>query len=242
MSFNSDHSVEKRLGRSAFLFLMIFILCSPSTYPAGLNNGPKQVTIEAKIIYLSDVQRDFKADFGFAITPMQDGSTKLEVSSMARGQGSDFRKWIPQNPTLITIDKDRILPSLTEKIYLQKPSVMTKTGAATILFAALGSQYVGYASQAEASPGKVCPVTGQVESSGEPVKHTGASEAIDRVGMAAGLGLLSSQAKGELEGQKSTFILKDIPLTGLNFRTEVLNKEKNNLVIIIKPVLIKFEN
>ena len=106
---------------------------------------------------------------------------------------------------------------------------------ALILFAALGSQYVGYAARAEATPGQVCPVTGQIEYSSDE-KNTGVHEVIDRTGMAAGLGLLSGQAKGELEGQKSTFILKDHPGLGLEFRTEVRNKDKNSIVIVVVPI------
>lgn len=203
---------------------------------ASNQTAAKQVVIESRIVYVNHKDRDFGIDFGIAVNPAPEGGAKIEVSAMARGQGADFRRWIPQHAELILPDKQRITPISTEKTYFQKPSAIS--GVAPILFAALGSQYVGYAEQAEATPGQVCPVTGQVErSSGE--KHTGVPEVIDRTGMAAELGLLSSQAKGELEGQKSTFMLKDLPALGLEFRTEVRNKEKNSLVIVVVPVILK---
>lgn len=231
---NSD---KKILVQILFLAVMAGLFSYEKACALTLNQaGSEQVVVESRIVYVNHKDRDFGIDFGIAVNPTPEGGAKIEVSAMARGQGADFRRWIPQHAELILPDKQRITPISTEKTYFQKPSAVS--GVVPILFAALGSQYVGNAAQAEARPGQVCPVTGQVErSSGE--KHTGVPEAIYRVGMAAGLGLLSSQAKGELEGQKSTFILKDLPLMGLEFRTEVRNTDKNNLVIVVVPVILK---
>ncbi len=230
--------------------------------PAQAETAAQQVAIEPKLVEVSDTNakdlgvsyliyqnlegRDAKGEFAFVVTPQPENKTKIEVTSLVYGQGAEFRRWVPKNPQL-TVQPEagangnvmmKLLPVSTEKIYVTKPSAAAPI--APILFGILGSQYEGPGASAAASPGKVCPVTGQPVSGGEGERGDTA-KAIDKAGMAAGMALLTSQAKGQLEGQKIVF-LSDLPITGFLFKTEAANKDKNNLIILTTPKIININD
>ncbi|MDP3789550.1 MAG: hypothetical protein Q8R48_04025, partial [Candidatus Omnitrophota bacterium] len=125
----------------------------------------------------------------------------IDVSVIATGKGADFRKWEVTDLRL-NIDGERVKAEEVQKFYAMKQSIFQ--GAAAAVFTAIGSQYTRYADQA--GSGEVCPVTGEKIASGKE-KVGGAAGAIDKAGMAAGMGLLTSQAKGEMTGYKTGFKL-----------------------------------
>ncbi len=152
-----------------------------------------------QILYDAVRQGDTVSDIGCVLKETGDGKTLLEVSILTKGQGANFRRWMPDRPYVLA-DSERITPIKTEKFYASKQSLAH--GVAPIVFAAIGSQYVGHAGRAASSPGTPCPVGPHASTIEE---HHGTAEAIDRVGMAAGLGLLSAQAQGEITGLKTTY-------------------------------------
>lgn len=208
----------------------------------ALDREPKQVAIETKIVEASRLpesvvffvpleHRDAKAELAIAVSRLPDNKTKIEVSSLVTGGGADFRRWEPNNPHLLLLEpKATLLPEIVEKIQVAKPSAASP--AAPFLFAALGSQYEGAGAHATASPGTPCSSGG---ASGE--RSSGVHNAIDRAGMAAGLGLLTSQAKGQITGQRSVF-LTDVPVLKFMFKTEAKLKEKNQLIVFTTPTLV----
>ena len=204
--------------------------------------APPQVQIESKIVYVTKTERDFGVDFGFVITPLPDGTTRLEVSALARGKGANFRNWVPESPVLILPDKQTLTPVESAPMYVAKKSIVSSV--APILFAAIGTQYEPYAERAASSPGTPCSTGGSHENDNDP--RSDGAVIIDKAGMTAGLGLLTAQAKGELEGQRSTFIvparsgvpvLGELPLIGTLFRTKVRNDKERELVIVITPII-----
>jgi hypothetical protein len=146
-----------------------------------------------------DVDRT-TVDTGIHYQDTEGGGMNIDTSTLATGRGTDFRKWKVTDATLV-VDGENIRPSGKENFYVPKESAFRKT--ATTVFIALGSQYKGYTDKAQS--GEVCPVTGKPKTDTESRGHT--EEAIDRAGMALGLGLLLSQAKGEITGQKCHFRL-----------------------------------
>ncbi|GEM_PF-3629758 len=155
--------------------------------------------------------------------------TLLGVSLITPGQGANFRLWIPEKAVLF-IDKDRILPCDQSKIYVPKPSVAKDIGV--VVLVALGTQYEKDAHEASDSPGTPCSSkTGDKESSGT-------KKAIDKMGMAAGLGLLGAQAKGELTGLKATFNVTGLEggLKDAKVRVTVANAAMHKTVDVDIPV------
>jgi len=126
----------------------------------------------------------------------------VTTASVATGRGSDFRKWNIDKVRL-ELDGETIKPQKEENFYIEKESYYR--GAAAAAFAAIGSQYSRYADEAQS--GEVCPVTGQKKESSEQ-KNT-IRDGIDRTGMAAGMGLLASQARGSISAKKSIFKLNE---------------------------------
>lgn len=128
----------------------------------------------------------------------------VEIAVLATGKGTDFRKWGILD-TKLNIDGQVVKPVETEKFYSKKESIFR--APATVVFAAIGTQYERYASSC--TQGEVCPVTGQAATQQVSQKTGPVAGAIDKAGMAAGMGLLTSQAKGEITGMKSTFMLNN---------------------------------
>lgn len=155
--------------------------------------GKPTDTIQYKQIKVNDVT----SDTGVLIKDTA-GGTEVGISSLPTGKGSNFRKW-KVDKIALDLDGERLKPVKCDNFYVAKESIFK--GAATAVFAALGAQYTG-----KAESGEVCPVTGE-RKAGSDVKEGGVSEGINRAGMAAGLGLLASQAKGQITGSKCTFEL-----------------------------------
>ncbi len=124
----------------------------------------------------------------------------VTAATVVTGKGADFRKW-KVDDVRMNLDGEVIKPDKEEDFYIEKDSYYR--GAATVTFAAIGSQYKRHADKAQS--GGVCPVTGQKKevSDRKDTIHDG----IDRAGMAAGMGLLASQARGSIPAKKVTFKL-----------------------------------
>lgn len=190
--------------------VLVLMQGSPSR---ALDARSNQVKIESQVVevitedllYNTVKGRDSMADIAMLIKKLPDRSTVVEASIVSYGRGADFRRIETQRPILMA-DLDRIQPLDIEKIYVQKSSVAAPI--APLLFGIIGSQYEGPGARAASTPGQVCPVTGQQTSDGG---HSGGrgdiARSIDKAGMAAGMGLLTSQAKGDLEGIKIRWVL-----------------------------------
>lgn len=223
--------MQNIIRRTASAVLLALFLTSPSL---ALGKPEPQVQVEARIMYVTNKARDFGIEWAIVATPKEGGKTQYEVSTVAKGQGADFRKWIPQSTELIPVGGGKPeLPAIETKIYIEKTGKLQML--AVPLFAALGSQYVGRAGDAASHPGTPC------SAGSDEGEHKGIHEGVDRVGMAAGMGLLASQAKGQMEGRKYTF-LSDIPLSNALFRTRVQNKDKHELIVIVTPKVITTED
>lgn len=127
----------------------------------------------------------------------------IEVSAIATGKGIDFRTWEVTDIKL-SLEGNVIRSVKSEKFYFTKQSFFQ--GAAPLVFAAIGAQYKQYAYKAQS--GEVCPVTGETKVT--RVERGSIAKGIDKAGMAAGLGLLASQAKGEITGLKCIFGLDKV--------------------------------
>lgn len=155
---------------------------------------------------------------------------ELKVAAVATGKGADFRKW-----EVIDIKLDAggevVRPSSSEKGWGGEESFFRLPAA--FIFTAIGTQYERYGS--ECSSGKTCSVTGQTAGGDAHPGYKGsAARAIDKAGMAAGMGLLTSQAKGEIPILKCSFLLdRDLIakfLEGkLKVRLNIENKHKNDI-------------
>lgn len=153
---------------------------------------------------------------------------EMTVAASATGKGADFRDWNVDSIKLY-IDGVAVMPDTTEKFYITKQSMFRLPAA--FMFAYIGSQYEqnaqGYKS------GEVCPVTGQqktAERTGPERSDFG--KTIDKAGMAAGMGLLTAQAKGEISALKCKFVVKvedAAKLDGADDKIKVVieNKEKH---------------
>ena len=105
----------------------------------------------------------------------------VEVSALATGKGATFRQWDVTDIKL-NIDGQAIYPSQTDKFYTKQESIFRWPAA--VVFAALG-----------------------VMNEGPHDNRSDLALGIDKAGMAVGMGLLVSQAKGELTGLKCKFVL-----------------------------------
>lgn len=223
-----------------------------ATNTHALDQAPKQVLIESKLVYVTHKDRDFSVEMAFVMTPLNETSTQVDATAIAFGQGSQYRRWTIESPSILTPDKSIIKPDTLTKIYVPKPSAAAPV--APLLFAAIGTQYEAYGDQAAASPGTTCTAGGS--GSSHATKERGnLAGAIDRAGMAAGMGLLTSQAKGELEGVRASFIvpsqntinqsgvpvLGQIPLIDHLFRAKARNRDKNQLIVFVTPITVMGE-
>jgi len=159
-----------------------------SEFPEGIQHKDLQLDDQVKL------------DSGVHYQDTQDGGMNIDTTSLATGKGPDFRKWEVTDTTIL-IDGEKVKPVEKDKFYVPKESAMRNVAVA--VFVGLGSQYGDCAEEAES--GEVCPVTGEPMSEG--ATRSGMDRAIDKAGMTAGLGLLASQAKGQIPGQKCLFKL-----------------------------------
>lgn len=107
----------------------------------------------------------------------------VDVAALSTGKGAQFRHWQPEDIVLVA-EGERIKPCDEDPFYVPKESVAKD--AATAVFVGLGS----------------------ADSSGECHEGGGkgkTARAIDRAGMAAGLGLLTSQSRGDITGLRARF-------------------------------------
>lgn len=165
------------------------------------------------------------------------GQTILEVSMLSTGQGSEFRSWEPERPVLM-IGKEQVRPCSQEKYYVERRSI--GKNAAVAIFTAIGAQYEDVAHEASGAEGKVCPITGKkLEGEGQEVEKSALSKGIDRVGMAAGLGLITSQAKGQITGLKASFDItgKENSKGAIKLQATVTNATTSKRIPLDIPVV-----
>lgn len=137
---------------------------------------------EAEDLCLSCTEKSWR---GVSKDDVSVSSKVIEVAVLSIGKGTEFRHWEPQDIVLV-VDGKKIKPCGTDKFYVPKESAAKDIAVA--VFVGLGSQHEEDASCYEGG-----------EKRGETAK------AIDRAGMAAGLGLLVSSSKGEITGLKARF-------------------------------------
>lgn len=162
---------------------------------------------EAQDLCLSCTEKSWK---DVAKSDVASSSTKIiEVAILSTGKSVDFRHWEPQDITLV-VDGEKIKPCGKDKFYIPKESALKDVATAT--FVALGSR----------------------DASCHDDKRSKTAKAIDRAGMAAGLGLLTSQSKGEITGLKARFKLpagKD-KLNSARVEAKILNTDNQKKISI----------
>ncbi|MFH1665669.1 MAG: hypothetical protein ABIA77_05945 [Candidatus Omnitrophota bacterium] len=159
------------------------------------------------------------------------GGQEVTIAAMAVGEGADFRKWEITDIKLKS-GNNLIRAAVSDKFYGAKESVFRRPAA--VAFAAIGSQYERYSSSC--SSGGVCPVTGE-PAGGETGGQGKIARGIDKAGMAAGLGLLTAQAKGEITGEICVFNVTDEAggkVDAVNLVVE--NKEKHKKYRLTIPL------
>lgn len=158
--------------------------------------------------YESVEERDFDVSVGIRYGRRPNGKVIVEAASMAVGEGADLRKWKVVDIKLVA-DGRYLRGEEDERIYATSRSMFRAPAAA--VFTAIGAAYGIYAD--ECSSGGTCPVSGGPAAvEGE---RSGLQRGIDTAGMAAGMGLLASQAKGEITGLKAGFDLTPEQAEGL---------------------------
>lgn len=139
------------------------------------------------------------ADCGTAILlkKLENGAVEADVSAMAKGKGSASRNWEVYD---IKLEADGLIvrPVLSRKFYTTLDSLFKYPAA--VLFGALGVMNEQYVTDA---------------SGVSSVQGTKLQRGIDKAGMAFGLGLLVTQAKGEITGLKSVFKVDAATAAGL---------------------------
>ncbi|MFH1305487.1 MAG: hypothetical protein ABIH74_03705 [Candidatus Omnitrophota bacterium] len=143
----------------------------------------------------------------------------ITVSAVATGKGASYRKWKIANMRLDIADaKLKPAPDTSDNFYVTQESFFRYPAA--IIFAAIGTQYKA----PTVAAGSVADITG-------------------KIGMTAGLGLLTSQAKGEITGLKGIFRLDDAALSDFSAEGGILrvtiqntdNHQKENVTVALKP-------
>lgn len=159
----------------------------------------------------------------------QEPKTFICVSILSTGKGISFRQWIPDRLVLV-IGKDKIRPCSLHKFYIPKESAAKDI--AVITFVALGAAYEQDAAKVVSSPGNSC------HASSQTTERKPTTRAIDRAGMAAGLGLLVSQAKGEITGIRACFDITGYEeyVNDAKLRADIINEMENKKLAIDVPV------
>lgn len=148
--------------------------------------------------YSKDKIEDVATDTAIVTKDTPQGK-EIDVSALPTGKGIDFRKWEVKDITLL-LDGQKVKPVKKDNFYVDKESYFR--GAAATVITAIGIAYSPYVKEAES--GEVCHVTGkESESKGKGYEKTPA----ERAAVAAGIGLLASQAKGTITGKKCSFNL-----------------------------------
>lgn len=171
--------------------ISILILCLSTVCSAFGEENIQYKTVQVKKV---------SCEIGVLYRQLPNGDMEIEVSVLATGKGSKLRDWSVDDIKL-DINGELVRNTGSIKFYASKESIFRYPAA--VVFAAIGTQYERYAGNC--SSGDVCPVTGESQGG---TRSTGAiADGIDKTGMAVGLGLLTSQAKGEITGTKNTFLL-----------------------------------
>ena len=164
------------------------------------NYATTVVPLGTEEVQYVDIKGDrAKCDIATLYKPTPQGMD-VTASTVATGQGADFRKW-KVDDVRMNLDGEVIKPDKEEDFYIEKNSYYREAAAVTL--AAIGSQYRRCAGEAQS--GEVCPVTGQKKEVSE--RKDTIADGIDSAGMAAGMGLLASQARGSIPAKKVTFNL-----------------------------------
>ena len=164
---------------------------------------------------------------------MEDGKTLLDVSMLGTGKGANFRSWEPERMSLL-FGQHKLKPVTTTPYFVEKESAAA--GLAPILFAAIAVEDAADARKAESSKGTPCPLTGKTE--GEQKRKRGKlGRAIDEVGMVAGLSLLASQAKGQIQGMRATFDVTghEHELRGAKVAARIINANQERINLSNEP-------
>lgn len=174
----------------------------------------------------------------------------LIVSILALGpKGPSMRTWQVAS-LFVQTAAGNLRPIQTEPYYVARDALQLST-LAMLVFAVVGMQHALAAQRAVASEGEVCPVTG--EKLGHKEEKGRFAKEVDRQGMAGTMALLTSQAKGEVTGQRATFdvtdlyrvpMLRDIPVIARLFNTRhdprrnPSDPTEVTLKIFVKPTII----
>ncbi|MGB2630571.1 MAG: hypothetical protein WBD24_06730 [Candidatus Omnitrophota bacterium] len=180
--------------------LVVSVLFSSSGLAQGSDKEKEEETAREWLQFETAGRGKYKGNVGIRYKRNDDGTVDVDVASMATGKGADFRKWEVIDTKLL-IENEPVRPVSYDRIYTTKESMFRMPAA--VVFTAIGAAYGIYADKCET--GGTCPVTGQPI--GGKAARGGIATGIDTAGMAVGLGLLTSQAKGEITGQKASFKL-----------------------------------
>lgn len=209
-----------------FIRLILAVTLVLSFAPRALADDKPAENTSEWLQYKSTGEKDFELNAGIRYERKPDGTVDIDVASMASGKGADFRRWEVVDIKL-DVKGSAVRPKTHRKIYGSQESLFRAPAA--LVFAAIGAAYGIYGKECSSS-GSTCAV-----SSGD---HRGAvAKTIDTAGMAIGLGLLASQAKGEITGQKASFTLTNEEAKELKgIKITVEHKTTNKKTKVTVPI------
>jgi hypothetical protein len=152
---------------------------------------------------------------------------RLETSVLSSGTDVQGRNWVPENPVL-RVGKERLKPCHAEPFYATKEAT---TNAAAVVLSAISTDYADDAKAAETSKGSSC----HASEGGKEVKRDSPQE---RAAKAAAIGLLTSQAKGQIEGLRATFDVtgREEQLGNAKLQADVVNEVTQRKTSLSLPV------
>ena len=155
-------------------------------------------------------------------TPM-----RLETSMLSSGTDVHGRNWVPENPVL-RLGKERLKPCHAEPFYVTKEAT---TNAAAAVLSAISTDYEDDAHTAEAAKGASC----HASEGGKGAKRDSPQE---RAAKATALGLLLSQAKGQIEGLRATFDVtgREAALKDAKLQADIVNEVTQRRERLTMPV------
>ena len=155
---------------------------------------------------------------------------RLETSLLSIGTDVQGRNWVPEKPVL-RLGKERLKPCHTEPFYVTKEAT---TNAAAVVLSAISVDYADDAKAAEVSKGTSCAAS-QSGASHEARRRDTPQE---RAAKAAAIGLLASQAKGQIEGLRATFDVtgREEQLGDAKLQVDVVNEVTQKKTSLSVPV------
>ena len=161
------------------------------------------------------------------VEPKSGTPMRLETSMLSSGTDTQGRNWVPEHPVL-RLSKDRLKPCHTESFYVTKEATVTLAPA---IFAAISADYADDARTAEASKGTSCHAS---EGGGRTKRETPQ----ERAAKAAAIGLLASQAKGQIEGLRATFDVtgREAALKDAKLQADIVNEITQRRERLTMPV------